>query len=91
MENMNWRDETKDLINSLREKIEKKTQAQVIGEKIFVRKSKGAISLVVHFYTLQGEEWGEISVSKEMDNVVIPDNIIALNEGEEIDITDELK
>lgn len=72
-------------------KIKEKLQKAVYGATILATKIGGVLKKISKNYVRNGTEWEEYVLTKEIEESEVPDYIRALEEGNEIDITDELK
>lgn len=80
-----------DWIKKAASKIQEKLHKAVYGANIFAAKIGGVLKKISKNYVRNGTEWEEYVLTKEISEDDVPDYIKALEEGNEIDITDELK
>ena len=66
-------------------------QKAVYGSTILATNVSGTLKKISKNYVRAGTEWEEYVLTKEIEEDEVPDYIRALEEGEEIDITEELK
>ena len=78
-------------IKKVGEKLKAKIQKAVYGVKLFASKIQGKLKQLSKNYVRNGTEWEEIVVTKEIQEEEVPDYILALEEGNELDITNELE
>ena len=71
--------------------IKERLQKAVYGSTIFATKVGGVLKKISKNYVRTGTEWEEYVLTKEIEEDEVPDYIRALEEGDEMDITEELK
>ncbi len=81
---LNW-------IKKAAEKIKEKLNKVVYGTKIIAAKIGGKLKKISRNYIRNGPEWEEVEVTKEITEDEVPDYIRALENDEEIEITNELE
>ncbi|MDY4429639.1 hypothetical protein [Evtepia sp.] len=81
---LNW---IKNIAVSIKERLQK----DVYGSTILATRVKGTLKKISKNYVRSGTEWEEYVLTKEIEEDEVPDYIRALEEGAELDITEELK
>jgi len=72
-------------------KIKEKLQKAVYGTKVLATKIAGQLKKISKNYVRNGTEWEEYVLTKEIEEEDVPDYIRALEEGNEVDLTEELQ
>lgn len=78
-------------IKNIAVKIKEKLNKVIYGSKILATKIGGILKKISKNYVRTGTEWEEYVLTKVIEEEEVPDYIRALEEGNEVDITEELK
>ena len=84
-------DTIRNWILNIADKVRAKIQKVVYGVKLFAARIDGKLRKISKNYVRTGTEWEEIVVTKEITENEVPDFILALEDGREIEITEELE
>lgn len=84
-------DTIRDWLLNIAEKVKAKIQKAVYGVKLFATRVAGKLKKVSKNYVRTGTEWEEVVVTKEITENEVPDFILALEEGREVELTEELE